>query len=220
MKPRRILLIRHGESEGNVEKSVYGRKPDYALRLTDRGRAQAREAGTRLRALVGDEPVMAYVSPLFRTRETFKGILEAFPEGQVRHREDPRLREQEWGHLRSLEECERVDAERDAYGTFYFRIPDGESAADVYDRVSDFLDTFHRDIQKPEFPPNALLVTHGMTIRLFLMRWFHYTVEDFETLKNPPNCAVVELELQPDGKYLLKSAMARHAVAHAWRLED
>lgn len=218
MKPRRILLVRHGESEGNVDRTVYDRKPDYALRLTERGRAQAREAGQHLRSLVGDEALMAYVSPLFRTRETFQGILEDFPSGQVTYREDPRLREQEWGHLRSLEECDRVDAERDAYGTFYFRIPDGESAADVYDRVSDFLDTFHREVQKPDFPSNALLVTHGMTLRLFLMRWFHYTVEQFEALKNPPNCAVVVLELQDDGKYRLVTPMATHAVSHRWRL--
>lgn len=33
--------------------------------------------------------------------------------------------------------------------TFYFkRIPDGESAADVYDRVSDFFGTLHRDFEK------------------------------------------------------------------------
>jgi broad specificity phosphatase PhoE len=219
MKPRRILLIRHGESEGNVDKTVYGLKPDYALRLTDRGRAQARAAGLALREMLGDDSVMAYVSPLFRTRETFRGLAEAFAPGQVAHREDPRLREQEWGHLRDAADCDRVDAERDAYGTFYFRIPDGESAADVFDRVSDFLDTLHRDFEKPDFPPACLLVTHGMTLRLFLMRWFHLTVEDFETLRNPPNCAIVQLELQHDGKYRLLTEMARHTVKHAWRME-
>ena len=74
---------------------------------------------------------------------------------------------------------------RDAYGTFYYRISEGESGADVYDRVSDFFGTLHRDFEKPDFPANALIVTHGMTLRLFLMRWFHWTVEEFEQLANP-----------------------------------
>ncbi len=31
MKPKRILLARHGESVGNVDKSAYARIPDYAF---------------------------------------------------------------------------------------------------------------------------------------------------------------------------------------------
>ena len=84
--------------------------------------------------------------------------------------------------MRTLEQCLAVDKERDAYGTFYFHIPDGESAADVYDRVSDFFHTLFRDFEKQEFASNAVMITHGMTIRLFLMRWFHYTVSEFEEL--------------------------------------
>lgn len=106
----------------------------------------------------------------------------------MRWREEPRIREQEWGHFRDLADYDRTVVNRDAYGTFYYRIPEGESGADVYDRVSDFFGTLHRDFGKPDFPENALIVTHGMTLRLFLMRWFHWTVEDFEQLANPGNC--------------------------------
>ena len=49
----------------------------------------------------------------------------------------------------------------------YFRIPDGESAADVYDRVSDFFNTLYRDFEKKDYPDNAIMITHGMGIRLF-----------------------------------------------------
>jgi broad specificity phosphatase PhoE len=219
MNPKRILLIRHGESEGNVDKGVYGRKPDYALLLTDRGKQQARDAGLRLRELIGDETMRFYVSPLFRTRQTFAEIASAFPETQYSSQEEPRLREQEWGHLRGLDECRTVDQERDAYGTFYFRIPDGESAADVFDRVSDFFSTLFRDFEKPHFPQNAVMVTHGMTIRLFLMRWFHYTVEQFELLANLTNCAIVSLELQENGRYRLMTEMRTRGVVHGWKLE-
>ncbi|GAA3294993.1 hypothetical protein GCM10020295_21010 [Streptomyces cinereospinus] len=32
-----------------------------------------------------------------------------------------------------------------------------------------------------------LLVTHGLAMRLFCMRWFHWTVAEFESLSNPGN---------------------------------
>ena len=115
-------------------------------------------------------------------------------------REEPRIREQERSHLRALAECDRTVVNRDAYGTFYCRIPEGESGADVYDRVSDFFNTLHRNFNKPDFPPNTLIFTHGMTLRLFLMRWFYRTVEEFEQLANPGNCQLVVLEQQENGK--------------------
>ncbi len=207
MKPKRIILIRHGESEGNVDRGIYSTVPDYKLNLTDKGKQQALECGKTLKHIVRDEPCFFYISPLWRTRQTFHEITKAFSESQYQMREEPRIREQEWGHLKDIETCDLIDKERDAYGVFYYRIPDGESAADVYDRVSDFFGTLHRDFEKPNFPENCIIVTHGMSIRLFLMRWFHWTVEEFDRLKNPDNCATIILEKNEDDKYDLKSEL-------------
>ncbi|MEZ4934547.1 MAG: histidine phosphatase family protein [Saprospiraceae bacterium] len=135
--------------------------------------------------------------------ENFQLIAKSFDEKLIKHIEEPRIREQEWGHLKGEEESRKIDAERDQYGVFYYRIPDGESAADVYDRVSDFFGTLHRDFKKKHFPENCVIVTHGMTIRLFLMKWFHWTVEEFEQLKNPINCSMFILEQNEQGKYKL-----------------
>lgn len=38
MKPNKLFLVRHGESEGNVNKSIYAEKPDYTLELTEAGK--------------------------------------------------------------------------------------------------------------------------------------------------------------------------------------
>ena len=219
MKPNRIILIRHGESEGNADKNIYARKPDYALRLTDPGKQQARKAGQALRELIGSESIGYYVSPHFRTRDTFQELVKAFEELPLIEREEPRIREQEWGHFRSLAEGAAVDRERDAYGTFHYRIPDGESAADVYDRVSDFFGTLFRDFKKDEFPQNIVIVTHGMTARLFLMRWFHWTVEKFESLPNPSNCGMYILERTDSDKYTLLTDTGERPPVHPWRMD-
>lgn len=207
MKPKRIILVRHGESQGNADPNHYETTPDYALSLTEGGHQQVRQAGQQIAELIGDETVRAYVSPWYRTRETFEGIVDVLSERVVRMIEDPRIREQEWGHLRAVEEMRSLVKERVEFSPFYYRLPDGESGADVYDRVSTFLETLHRDFAKPDFPDNAVIVTHGMTLRIFLMRWFHWTVEYFERVRNPQNAEIVVMELDEKGRYLLTTSL-------------
>lgn len=210
MKPNRIILIRHGESEGNANKDLYTIKPDYTLELTEKGFEQALNAGRELKKIIGEESSFFYVSPMWRTRSTFESIVKGLGNKNICYVEEPRIREQEWGHLRTQEESISVERDRDSYGVFYFRIPDGESAADVYDRVSDFFGTMHRDFEKESYAENAIIVTHGMAIRLFLMKWFHWTVEEFEVLKNPYNCEIIVLEKNERDKYMLKSEIRKY----------
>jgi broad specificity phosphatase PhoE len=216
MKPNRIILVRHGESQGNRNREVYATVPDYALQLTEQGIRQARDAGAQLREMIGDQSVFFYVSPLWRTRMTFEEIARSFDRSQFRFREEPRIREQEWGHLRNLDDNEQIDEARNAFGSFYYRIPEGESAADVYDRISDFFGTLHRDFDKPHFPENVIIVTHGMALRLFLMRWYHWTIEEFDTYANPKNAEFVLMERKEDGKYHLMTDLRRKPPQHPY----
>jgi len=209
MKPKRIILIRHGESQANVNKTLYGSIPDYTIELTEKGREQAKEAGKRLKEVVQDESMYFYVSPFWRARSTFEGVASAFPREQFEYNEEPRLREQEWGYLRCPEDFAKICRERREYGTFYYRIPGGEAGSDVYDRVNDLLGSLYRDFAEDDFPENCVLITHGLTIKLFIMRFFHLTVEDFELMKAPKNCDLVILELQQDGHYQLVTEMEK-----------
>jgi broad specificity phosphatase PhoE len=213
MKPNRIILVRHGESEGNIDRSTYAVKPDFKLLLTETGKQQASEAGQQIKELLGDESVMFYVSPMWRTRMTFEFMAAHFGDRQFHWKEDPRLREQEWGHFRDLKANIQIDDERNKFGTFYYRIKDGESCADVYDRVSDFMHSLYRDFTKPRYPENVVLVSHGMTVRLFLMRWFRWTVEEFETLRNPKNGDVIIMDLDKEtGRYHITTTLKRKKV--------
>ena len=203
MKPNRIILIRHGESEGNLDKDKYRTVPDYALNLTSKGIEQAQKAGNEIKQIIGQESVYAYVSPYFRTRQTLQYLKEGIGDNIARVIEDPRIREMDWGHLRHPDENDEIAKRRDEYSTFYYRVLDGESGADVFDRVSTFLETMFRDFRKSDYPQNTLIVTHGLTLRLFLMRWFHWTIEEFENLLNPQNCQIVVMQQRPDGTYEL-----------------
>jgi broad specificity phosphatase PhoE len=203
MKAKRIFIVRHGQSAANVDKQVYTHTPDYAVRLTEVGKRQAFEVGEKIKGIIGDETVQFYVSPFYRTRETAIEMRKSI----LAHgfREDVRLREQEWQTRFMAEQGfhQQVHEERAAYGYYYYRFNGGESPADCYDRLSGFLDTLHRDMEKEDFPENVIIVSHGIAMRVFLQRWFHLSVESFEELKTPKNCEFYLLEIQENNKYKL-----------------
>jgi len=200
-RPLRIALIRHAESEANRDKTIYERVPDHAVPLTPTGHEQAAKSGKYLRELFENQPVRVYVSPYLRTLQTLDSLgLDDLIDGP---REEPRLREQDWANLQDTEDIERQKQLRNSFGHFFYRFTHGESGADVYDRVSTFLETMHRDFEQPDAPQNVLLVSHGLTMRLFCMRWFHWSVRFSETLRNPANAETRVLLRQPDFRYKL-----------------
>ena len=66
--PKRIILLRHGESLGNVDENSYSHIPDWKIPLTRRGERQSLKAATDLvKLLKADkeecETLFAYCSP-------------------------------------------------------------------------------------------------------------------------------------------------------------
>lgn len=98
--------------------------------------------------------------------------------------------------------------ERANYGHFFYRIPNGESAADAYDRISGFNESLWRSFGESDFASVCVLVTHGLMTRVFLMKWYHFSVEYFEDLRNVNHCEFVVMKLnQNNGKYILQNQL-------------
>mmetsp|Transcript_22553 Transcript_22553/g.48964 ORF Transcript_22553/g.48964 Transcript_22553/m.48964 type:complete len:649 (-) Transcript_22553:113-2059(-) len=226
--PNKVVLIRHGQSEGNVEEGLYATTPDNAMKLTALGWDQARMAGRELknRVIAKNESIHFVVSPYVRTVETFHGILSAWcdpaelshikdnekrikawygrlSEMGISWHEDPRIREQDFGNYQDPVTIKKCKRERHKFGTFYYRFPHGESASDVYDRVSTFLDSLWRsfDLKRSQ---NYVLVTHGISIRILLSRYFRYSIDQFNMLANPKNCDLVVLGHDGKGRLRLE----------------
>jgi len=211
-RPQRIILIRHGEHCGNVNKIHFETTPDSKIPLTEKGKSQSLTAGQEIRRIVGNESVHFFVSPYRRSKQTFKHIVNggSFDKEKYIVTEDPRLREQDWGNFQDPKMLDKYMRERRDFGHFYYRLPNGESAADVFDRVSDFLSSLHRIWKYNEHYNNFVIVSHGITIRLLLMRYFRWTVEDFHRLWNFENCQICILEIQENGSYALKTPLKRN----------
>lgn len=145
-----IILVRHGQSVGNVAAEtaerdhaeridVPARDPDVSL--SDTGREQASAVGRWLSDLPEDErPTVVWSSPYRRARETAEVALNV-ADVHLDYRVDERLRDRDMGITDQLTAAGirarfPEEAERRAWiGKFYYRPPGGESWADVAMRV-------------------------------------------------------------------------------------
>ncbi|CAN0437351.1 unnamed protein product, partial [Laminaria digitata] len=125
-------------------------------------------------------------------------MVEAFDTNYiVGVREEPRLTEQQFGNFQNLATIVNSKAERARFGRFYYRFPQGESGLDVYNRATSFIATMFRDFANENIARddlNVIIVTHGLTLRLLVMRWFQYSIADFEETLNPANGGFVVME--------------------------
>jgi len=190
-----IKLVRHGESEENTGKVTSREIGAHAVCLSELGHEQARNAGR----LIGREYLaggLVYCSPYKRTRQTLEDLLDgarAADGGEdlrssVRVYEDPRLREVDHGY----DDVQPQEDLRKRHGWFYYRFRGGESPADCYDRSSSFLESMMRQAER-RTSDRILIVTHGLLIRCFVMRFLHLSVEQFDELANPKNGAIITL---------------------------
>ncbi|WJJ55020.1 histidine phosphatase family protein [Xanthomonas phage RTH11] len=191
----RISLVRHGQSESNIGIHDHSAAGDHKVNLTGTGMTQARGAGYLLQEelqATEEGHTLIYCSPYRRTRQTLEQMLLG---GEVRQLprvfEDARLREIERGYGNSEEQ----QALRKIHGWFYYRYAGGESPADCFDRISSFLESMMRQVERKK-PDDVVIVTHGLAIRCFIMRFMHLTVEQFESLDNPDNCDIITIDLK------------------------
>lgn len=206
----RIFLIRHGESMQNVKQS--DNIADHNVSLTSLGREQARKSALALKNYLNTHDIdmsrkntRVWVSPYVRTKETceeFDKIL-GFSTGYIDILEDIALTEQQfavfdssWNVDRKEKypiETEYIKQLRKQKGKFWVRYPLGESPFDVACRVKNHIGTIYRDYEKHGIE-NVVCFTHGVTLRVYLMQYMHYTVDWYENEHNPGNCWIRYIE--------------------------
>jgi broad specificity phosphatase PhoE len=113
------------------------------------------------------------------------------------------------GNFQDLATREITVTERQKIGRFFYRFRNGESGADVYDRVSSFMESLYREMDNGLMRNNnVFIVSHGLFMRLFLTRFYRWSVEQFHTLENFDNCSYCILERDDqDGSYILKTEL-------------
>lgn len=205
--PKNLVLVRHGESEGNLATKLSKKGDDSMFtddfmnrhsstwRLTEQGKIQAHIAGKWIKENMNESFQRFYVSEYDRAKET--AALLDLPEAQwmVTYY----LREREWGELAVMpiserrgkfaENLRRKDAE-----PFYWIPTGGESMPTLCLRLEKILDTLHRECEGR----NVLLVVHGEVMwafRYLLERLTYSEIMKLEHSADPHdkihNCQII-----------------------------
>ena len=84
------------------------------------------------------------------------------------------------------------------------------------------MDSLYREMDNCLMPNNnILIVSHGLFMRLFLTRFYRWSVEKFHTLENFDNCGYCILERDDqDGNYILKSELKTYPDKKPIKVED
>ncbi len=153
-----ILLVRHGETEWNLERRYQGR---FDSPLTECGAAQARAIGRLLAGLPAATAAPIVASPQGRARRTAEIIREELGSAGAM-RVDERLRELtlgSWDGLTYGEIEARSPGIFDDGPEWCFRAPDGESYDTFAARVGEWLD------EQNDGAP-MIVVAHGLVSRM------------------------------------------------------
>ncbi len=215
-----IVLVRHGESEANVDPRHY-LSGDDKVGLTRTGCQQSLAAGeflaefykARMAEQADFEPAI-FVSPYQRALQTLRGLcdgglVEFFGEEFPKIKQDDRLIEKFFGaesemgmgdpsdySLGLINDLMRLQIRTDRANPFVSRKLLGESTNDVSLRVKSFIEgTLARDVAQGL--TDFLIVAHGAVIRSFVNEFFHIPSNSPNRIEAPKNCDVIVIEGVP-----------------------
>jgi broad specificity phosphatase PhoE len=187
----KLIMVRHGESEGNAIRRF---TTSGEAKITDLGRRQALEAAVRIKLKF--QPILVIASTFARARET--GLIIAAELG-IPIEYEQQFREMSLGDLAgkpydSISNDPTFDPKR----SWVWRAPNGESHEDVMKRVAPVLDAVAKKYPDDEI----VVVSHGGVMRAV---WAHVTGK-WEDAHVPPNCGIVVIE-HHGGRYRAPEVM-------------
>jgi 2,3-bisphosphoglycerate-dependent phosphoglycerate mutase len=181
MTDRLLVLVRHGQSDWNLKNLFTGWRD---VDLTDKGVAEAREAGRKLKGQ-GIKFDAAFTSVLKRATRTLDLMLEEMGQSAIPVIKDQALNERDYGDLSGLNK----DEARVKWGEEQVHIwrrsydiapPGGESLRDTAARV---LPYYIQEILPRVMRGEQVLVSaHGNSLRALVMVLDRHTTESITKL--------------------------------------
>ncbi len=190
----RLIIVRHGETEGNVRGIVQGHTHG---KLTELGRDQARNVALELK----DEDIaVIFSSDLRRAVHTAREIAK-YHKVPINHVKE--LRERNFGVLdgRGREEFFAAE-EASGLARAEYRPFGGESFLDLEKRIKKFTDELYRKYKNK----TVLIITHSSTIRCFMTIYLHVPPEK-ATVMRTKNAGILIIEVDKSGARKIKDTV-------------
>lgn len=189
----KLYFIRHGQTEYNLEGKIQGGKIDSPL--TEKGVAGAKQVGEKLKNI---SFTSLYTSPLHRTQETARYIIEDNPSINFSEVEIlPNLSEMSFGkwegrsvtELKELPEFYHLRNKPTEYNPTEF---EGETYEEVQARMQQ---AFQQIISENQMESNVLVVSHGIALTTFLKNLMNIPLAKIreDGLLNNTSISIVEV---------------------------
>ena len=175
----KIYVVRHGQTQGNINRLMYGRED---IDLTETGKEQARKTRELLKGVKFD---LVFCSPLIRTKHT----MEIINEKNVQVNYDDRILERDCGEFQGLT-FEQMD--RESYWNYHqnLQYERAENIQALFARVYAFLE----EIKQKNSDKTILIVTHDGIAKV-IKCYFKGIPEDGNLLDlGLKNCEVAQYE--------------------------
>jgi 2,3-bisphosphoglycerate-dependent phosphoglycerate mutase len=194
----RLVLLRHGESQWNLENRFTGW---VDVPLSPKGIEEAKQAGEKLRGFTFDR---AFTSVLTRANETLRLVLEAIGQTTIPIEKDKALNERMYGDLQGLNKAETAKKYGDAQVKIWRRSydvkpPGGESLKDTAERAL----PYYEKMVKPYLlkGETIIIAAHGNSLRALVMELDQLSKEEVLELNIPTGVPLL-YELDDRGKVL------------------
>lgn len=213
---KRIYLVRHGRSLAQDDETHYARYGDINVPLSELGGHQASYCADFLKdhfnnnAVGATKPLCIRTSPFERAMQTLRPIYQAAVKDLgIAHdvNQDRHLCEQTYGYLPALDILGDIvkDEPVDNLETFkrivsklsrhtheanpYIALPFGGESPKIQSAATDtFIRTLKEQLQYAH--DDALIVSHGATMKNMFIEWFNLMPQAWKELETPSNCDV------------------------------
>ncbi|MBX3308393.1 MAG: 2,3-bisphosphoglycerate-dependent phosphoglycerate mutase [Nitrospira sp.] len=194
----RLVLLRHGESQWNLENRFTGW---VDVPLSPKGIEEAKSAGEKLREVTFNR---AFTSVLMRANETLRIVLETIGQTQIPIEKDKALNERMYGELQGLNKAETAQKYGDAQvkiwrRSYDVRPPGGESLKDTAERTL----PYYEKMIKPHLlkGETIIIAAHGNSLRALVMELDQLSKEAVLELNIPTGVPLL-YEFDNSGKVL------------------
>lgn len=176
----KLFLIRHGETQWNVESRAQG---SQNIQLSEKGIFQAKLLANRMKDYKID---CIYASNLDRAYETAKLLGNALNVDVITMSE---LKEMSFGKWEGLTNAQIQESYGDHYIVWRSKpheanIPDGENLLDVQKRA---LEAVHKIISHNK-NKNIVIVSHGVTIKSIILGIMDMDLSNFYKIRQDNTC--------------------------------
>jgi 2,3-bisphosphoglycerate-dependent phosphoglycerate mutase len=192
----KLVLLRHGESQWNLENRFTGW---VDVPLSPKGVTEAETAGEKLKGYTFDR---AFTSVLRRAIDTLAIVLGASGQQSIPVTKNQALNERHYGDLQGLNKAETAQKFGEAQvkiwrRSFDVQPPNGESLKDTLARVLPYWEsTIAPHVLKGE---RLIIAAHGNSLRSLVMHLDHLSREEVLELNIPTGVPLV-YEFDAGGK--------------------